>query len=60
MRNASISVVRGTPEGAGECLLEEAKESCGCAEDPHPAPDEPLWLEGVVPYVGLFSVSHLS
>lgn len=47
MRSASISVVRRTPEGTGECLLEGAKESCGCAEDAHPAPDEPLWLEGV-------------
>lgn len=52
MRNASISVLRGTPEGAGQCLLEGAKVSCGCAKDPHAAPDEPLWLEGIGPLCG--------
>lgn len=52
MRNASISAARGTPEDAGEYLLEGAKEPCGCAEDPHPAPDEALWLGGVGPFCG--------
>lgn len=40
--------------------LEGAKESCGCAEDPHPAPDEPLWLEGVGPLSGGSFLWHVS
>lgn len=60
MRNASISVARGTPEDAGEYLLEGAKEPCGCAEDPHPAPDEALWLEGVGPFCGGSFLWHVS